>query len=347
MTLVAGFSLGGMPAFVGDLLLSWRLPSKVDLPTRRDVEVVKAADGSYAKQLAQKLVILRPYFMLAWAGRQAEADRLFQALNAILPEKLEDFTNPLPAFEILDTCADGTEMVLLIATEKSVHPYTIRTRSFELDDRRIYLLGSGAEAFFRYLNQYPAMVPGLEQNDGMVAQGAMLRFASQSFAWQLVGGVGFDKSWGGGFEVAYPTPQGLRKINNVLYRSWLLEDGELKSSGRAFFSRYYGEDLYLSCIEAEQKTYFVESPVGRGVDPPAEESLCPEWTLDSFMVAATGAVADIARYQPSYRPVKDKFHFRKGALVGWAMDKEHVEECAARVLATNKHPGGLFQLDRY
>jgi hypothetical protein len=38
MTLVAGLSVGGLPAFLGDLLLSWRIPSAVGLPTQEDLK---------------------------------------------------------------------------------------------------------------------------------------------------------------------------------------------------------------------------------------------------------------------------------------------------------------------
>jgi len=68
VTLVAGLSIGGRPAFVGDLLTSWRVPTSITLPTHPKPEIHPNADGFFASGLAQKLVIVRPYLMIAWAG---------------------------------------------------------------------------------------------------------------------------------------------------------------------------------------------------------------------------------------------------------------------------------------
>jgi hypothetical protein len=68
MTLVAGLSFGGTPAFVGDILASWRLPTKIALPTRQEYDAYQSADGSFVADFAQKLIIVRPYLLIAWTG---------------------------------------------------------------------------------------------------------------------------------------------------------------------------------------------------------------------------------------------------------------------------------------
>jgi hypothetical protein len=74
MTLVAGLSVGGLPAFIGDLLVSWHIPSAVDLPTQLEKVVRPGLGTDYAASLTQKLIIVRPYLMLAWAGERADVE---------------------------------------------------------------------------------------------------------------------------------------------------------------------------------------------------------------------------------------------------------------------------------
>src|ERR1035438_8785951 len=91
MTLVAGLSIGGCPAFVGDLLTSWRLPTKLVLPTRPEKEIHRGLDGNFAAGLAQKLVIVRPYLMIAWAGSISVIRSLVNDLDRMLTISWDDF----------------------------------------------------------------------------------------------------------------------------------------------------------------------------------------------------------------------------------------------------------------
>jgi hypothetical protein len=94
MTLVAGLSVGALPAFVGDLLISWRVPSAVDLPTRPEQEVYPGLDADHAAGLAEKLIIVRSYLMLAWAGGRADVDRIVRDLDGLLPENSSELGDP-------------------------------------------------------------------------------------------------------------------------------------------------------------------------------------------------------------------------------------------------------------
>jgi hypothetical protein len=336
-----------MPAFVGDLLLSWRIPSAADIPTQDDQAVVPVCDGHYAAGLAQKLVLIRPWLMLAWAGSHSEAQRIVQALNGALPGFFSDLADTNVIFDILNSCEENTEMIALLITEGAVHPFGVRTRGFEIDKRRVYLLGSGAADFFEYLNQHTDLLPQQENSEGQVARATMLRFASQSFAWQWVASGGLENSWGGGFEVAYPERAGFQKVNNILFRAWLIDErGDIHTSGRSFFSRYYGHDLYLSSFSSDAKTYFIPSPLKSSVDPPKSESVCPEWTLDTFVTKEHGSIVDFARYQPHHRPVEDIFHLREGEVVGWKMDEAYVAQCAEKAINVGAC-GRRFDIQRY
>src|ERR1700681_2042841 len=108
MTLVAGLSIGGNPAFVGDLLTSWRLPSEVTIPTQPSSGVFEGVEGHFASGLAQKLTIVRPYLMLACAGSFSAVRRIIRELDAALPLTVEEVYGREDIFlEILDSTPEG------------------------------------------------------------------------------------------------------------------------------------------------------------------------------------------------------------------------------------------------
>jgi hypothetical protein len=332
VTLVAGISIGGLPAFVGDLLVSWALPSEVDLPTLRSPGVFPGMDKDYAAGLAQKLIIVRPYLLVAWAGVRREATRIIEALDAALPRTNQLGEHPVALFEILNSCSEGTEIVAVVIAGTSIFPLCVRTRGFEIDDKRVYLLGSGAGDFFNFLQESPELIPSHERADGLLARTTMLRFAARAMAFQTIG-RGLEHSWGGGFEVAFPTPDGFQKIDRFMFRAWKLErDGKYEYSGYSFFSRYVGHDLLLSRFNPEERTYLVKSPLGRTSVPEAQETIWPEWTFELFILP-TGQLVEAARYHPPHRPANDFVEYSHGNLVGWYWDKSHVDSLARQAAA--------------
>jgi hypothetical protein len=349
MTLIAGMSVGGLPAFVGDLLLSWRVPSAVDLPTQADLKVRPGLNGDNAAGLAQKLVIIRPYVMLAWAGEHAEAVRIICELDDILPSTAAELHDLDLMFSILNTCRVGTELVALLIRRASIYPFGVHTRGFELNGKRIYLLGTGASDFFEYLQGHPNILPDQERTDSLVAQAILLRFAARAFALQWVTGAGLSTSWGGGFEVAFPGEDGFRKIENLICRAWMIDEkGKYHNSGRSFFLRYYGNDLFLSCFNPGEKAYIVRSPIGRRCIVPQYEEVHPDWTLDVFVLKANGSFVEFARFQPPERqPVIDRVQLKKGAVSGWVMDQEYVDRCAKMAIAESSNGIVQFRMIRY
>src|ERR1700733_2365579 len=131
MTLVAGLSVGGLPAFIGDLLISWRFPSSIGIPTRAQEGVYPGMGKDYAAGLAHKLVIIRPYLMLAWAGLRAEVDRMVRELDTILPADAFELRDPNLALRVLATRGQSTELVALLILNGAIYPFGVRTRGFE------------------------------------------------------------------------------------------------------------------------------------------------------------------------------------------------------------------------
>lgn len=350
MTLVVGLSIGALPAFMGDLLTSWQLPTAVDLPTRPQKAVHPVGNNLHAATLAQKLIIVRPYLMIAWAGVQSEAYRIIRELDACCPDRASDLKDPHLVLRILDSCKEGVEMVALLIYRDQINPICIRTTGFEIDDHRLYVLGSGTQDFISSLQEYAPVDLASESNDGLLARATLLRFAARAMVTQWVGGFGLDNAWGGGFEVVYPDREvgGFRKVDNVMFRAWKIElDGSYSTSGRSFFAHYYGNDLHLSWFSTDEKTHVVPSPLARAQPTiPKYEKIHPEWTLDFFLVSEVPIFVEFARYQPPNRPVVDWIEIKNGALVGWSMDKAYVDKCAKLAIA-NSRQGATFKMMGY
>ena len=83
--------------------------------------------ADHAAGLAQKLIIVRPYLMLAWAGLRAEVDRIARELDSLLPRMAADFRDPEVILNILDTCCVGVELVALLIWNEAIHPFGVRT----------------------------------------------------------------------------------------------------------------------------------------------------------------------------------------------------------------------------
>ena len=147
-----------------------------------------------------------------FAGERADVDRIIRALDSLLPPKASELRDHEAILGILNTCDANTELVALLIWAKAIYPFGVRTRGFELDNRRIYLLGSGASDFFEYLQTHPNVMPNQEGADALVAQAIMLRFAARAIALQWTIGTGLRASWGGGFEVASPIKMVLGRL---------------------------------------------------------------------------------------------------------------------------------------
>jgi len=326
MTLVAGISLGGWPAFVGDLLLSWRSPSEAILPTQPQPGVFPGAAGEYAHGLAQKLVIVRPYLLLAWAGALRSALLLIEALDTILPLTAEELRGREQIMlSLLDDSPGDIEFVVLYAKGTTIYPFCARTRGVEIEGQRLYILGSGGPEFFKYAQGNLNEIPKVDNRDGVMAQSVAPRFAATAMLFQWTMGYGLSGSFGGGFEVAHPTPQGFRKIDNLLVRGLTLgPNGEIGGVGPRFLQHYEGADLHLTSFAEDGTTFVVQSPLPSATRGAWKTEVIPEWTVDIIYDGAIQNFAIAVQRDPSGSASHSLFEFEDGVLVGWRMDQERV-----------------------
>ncbi len=339
MTLVGGLSIAGMPAFVGDLLESWRIPTRIHLPTRAAEEIHQTCDGNFACGLSQKLIIVRPYLLIAWAGSVSTISRLVNDLDKILPASFEQLsegqTNEV--FSALNVLPNDVEVVALFNSDKAVHPFCIHTRGFEFDNKRFYVLGSGSEDFFQFASYASSVIPaGVENSEGMAARAVLVNFVANALMAQFVSEHGLDASWGGGFEIAYPTPSGFLKLDNFLARCWSINlDGQLGNVGRSFLMHYEGAALKLTSFGDGEHTTTINSLVATAPAGPARKEVRAEWIVDLFYRESDGTRAMAVQQEFPWSKSENVFFFEDGELVGWHMDKSRVDKIISEMEIKN------------
>lgn len=343
MTLVAGLSFGGMPAFIGDLLVSSRLAREVNLPTRQSSELLKGKDGYFANDLAQKLLIVRPYILIAWAGTVKVVHDLAQELNEILPETIDDFYGREDdLLGRLDKLPSTVEIVTCIIRHDAVWPICVHTRGFEIDGVRLYLLGTGNEVSFDFLTEMTRHMPKPDNSDGIAARSILINFAANALMAQFQSAVGFSDSWGGGFEIAYPTPHGFKKVDNILVRCWSINaDGSLGTIGRSFLIHYHQSALFISSFGDGERTAVVESPLAQISTLPTK-TVVPEWIVDLFYRVEDGLRFHAVQMQYPWSKVVAKLEIEDGVIVGWNMKKSRVKKIIEMVKRRGPFPP--FQL---
>jgi hypothetical protein len=343
MTLVAGLSIGGAPAFVADLLTSWSLANTVSIPSQRAAGIFQGAEGYFAKGLAQKITIVRPYLLLAYAGNLSVAKKIISELDAVLPAGIEEIRDHEDLFlAILDRTPDTIEMVALYFTGDRIHPFCLHTRGYEIEGKRLYILGSDQKAFFDYAVNAPGVIPTSDNPEGLMARAVMMRFAANAMMSQWASGYGLSSSWGGGFEVAFTHEDGFRKVDNILFRAWSLgPSDDAANIGVSFLQHYEGGDLHLTSFYEEAVTTIVPSLVPSATRGPSRTEIIPEWTVDLIYSEQRQSYATALQLDPPGSESHARFEFESGKLVAWEMDKTRLAAVIKR-MAHNIENGQTF-----
>ena len=282
--------------------------------------------------LAQKLVIVRPFLLLAWAGEISVVRKLVNELDRELPGSIEEFLGNIdPLFARLNVLPKSVEVIAVLIDREFIRPFCVHTRGFEVEEKRFYLLGSGSQTVFQFLSHFTSHMP--PDNDvGIASRAAMINFAGNAMMSQYASKFGLSESWGGGFEVAYATPAGFAKVDNILVRCWSLNaDESLGNIGASFLMHYRGSALSLSTFGHQEQTILVKSmiesnPVG---EPRAEVS--PEWTVDLFYRPKDGRHFCAVQNEFPWSNNRSSFYFDDGNIVRWSMDKTRVEKIIEKI----------------
>ena len=302
------------------------------LPIRFNEEVFAGTDGNFAAGLAQKLVIVRSYLLLIWAGEYSVIRRLVNALDRDIPTSISDFPgNEDCLFSALDVLPKSVEVVAVLIDGEFIRPFCVHTRGFEFENKRFYLLGSGREAVFRFLLNAISQMPP-DDDDGIASRATMISFAGNAIMAQYGSQFGLSESWGGGFEVAYVTRNGFAKVDNILIRCWSLNpDQSLGNIGASFFMHYRGSALAVSTFGVKEQTILVRSMIESDPIGDARSEASADWTVDLFYRPIDGTHFCAVHHDLPWSKNCSFFYFKKGSLVGWNMNQTRVERIISKI----------------
>lgn len=275
--------------------------------------------------------------MIVWAGSVDAAYNLIVHLDRVLPTTRQQLAgNEQIVFEQLDVLPDTIEVVALLIDEDSIYPFCVYTKGFEIDNRRIYLLGTGGQDFLNYVLPTTSVMPHPDREDGFAARAVMINFVANGLMAQFSAKLGLANSWGGGFEVAYVGKEGFAKVDNILVRCWTLDPwNELGNIGTSFLMHYEGSALHVTSFGEHERTTVIGSWLRGKSEIPASRTVVPEWTIDLFYRLKDGVPFCCVQKEFPWSNQKSAFHFREGRLVGWEMHKSRVDKLIERISQTN------------
>lgn len=286
MTVIAHFNIGGIPIFIGDILLSSkiisgedRLPKELTLPAGYVDTSIALRDGYLPVGYRQKIVILDDHIVMAWTGSTAHVDSIINGLRnaaedrSSLEKSIAKYLDSL-AKEITDEIA----IVVIFMSDHSPGEFTILggggILKFSSPAIGEYLVaGSGTEHF-------NAVVDRLEANAYKKADMSHSLAASVKIVTSLLEIESFYKqsspmSYGGAYEICYFDGKKFRKLDNLITAIFVmaLDDDECQLyEANSFVHTHYQDDVLriTALLAGDHSTtpyLAVAKPYEDGFDP--------------------------------------------------------------------------------
>lgn len=281
---------------LADMLVSWRVQSEVRLPTTETPKAIKGQGNFYAKGLVRKTAIVNKNISAVWAGDLSSANKvlflikdLFDAgkcdsLEALVPllkrENKRDF--------------DGFEMIVAQSGPMGAGAIGLNTALYELSPyKRIGTIGTGTASFIEAFSRLPPIrhdksesgyVRLGDQDDQMDDRRIWdfpLKYMALAMQLQAEEGYGFNRSWGGSFDMILGDSNGWQRIKRVLIRRFSIYENEVVCDrGIWFFIDTKNEDQYFIATSngssGEKATFYT------GELEKEQASVIPEWIVDVF-----------------------------------------------------------------
>lgn len=243
MTLIAGLVPNGSPMLLGDVLLSgdgsiataFRAgPNEMMLPSKG---ITDTSTGIQARSLASKIAIINDDFAIAWAGCFQSAKRLIthiydQARTGVHSiDEINDYFSTAEYDDILKT-----KLILLFKSASDLNDeigWRMEWRNTDLEFNHtifgnVRCAGSGARLLQRTLEDFASdQMEGLSnasQNNGLVGFGKSMMLAGHLLTTDLSSDDPVRNNFGGGFEIAYIGENGIKKMSDITYIFWQMNE---------------------------------------------------------------------------------------------------------------------------
>lgn len=243
MTLIAGLEPNGSPMLLGDILLSGdgaiatafqAGPNEMMIPSRG---VTDTSTGIHARSLASKIAIINEDFAIAWAGCFQSAKRLIthiydQARTGIHSvNEINDYFSTADYDDI-----QKTKLILLFRSANDINDETgwrMEWRNTDLEFNHtifgnVRCAGSGARSLQITLKSFASdqieTLSGASEDKGLVAFAKSAMLAGHLLTTDLSSDDPVRNSFGGGFEIAYIGESGIKKMGDITYIFWQIND---------------------------------------------------------------------------------------------------------------------------
>ena len=273
MTVVAMLKYGGVPFFLGDILITSTAKPKIQISIPVSSQISEHLSRFQVRSicgLTQKISILSDRLIVAVAGDENQAKDFVETLSflALLPDLDEvtfsqyteaiepNRTNNLQAFGAI-IIPDGEEGDGLWIKYFCINLEKINSGVF----KDSYIAGSGKDGLIEILENMPANeVNSKTSNNAYIAAAQLgLIIATQLFGIEFTAGNNLLESWGGGFELAVFRNGRFEKFSDVVYLFFrVIKTGKGKYSlqlvRKIVKLNYFEEILLIRTIEITNKS---------------------------------------------------------------------------------------------
>lgn len=235
MTLGISYAFNGRLVVIGDLLISGDERERdVSIPSVGNVtSVFPKGAGFSIVGLTQKVIVICPNMVIAWAGHEVAAAMVIRELrelaaSGLTPDKLAFF------FEQLPDDVKGLDLQLTGFYVHEERGYLIDFSEVKVDSGKfsdLRLIGSGAEVFEKMLGNYQwvhGSSRGVDVERGEFLSTSMM-FAGMLLELELRSRpTSLHCYFGGGYEVVLGEAGAFRKLDDVTHVYWKIlvtEDG--------------------------------------------------------------------------------------------------------------------------
>ncbi len=252
MTLILGYTHKQIPCMISDLLLSAEVPT-TDIPipaSGKESDSLPIKEWThYPAGLKQKLVVVGPHMMIAFAGLLNKA---MEAINLI--KKEYDNKDPKNIDQLIEVTKviggvnlDDCALICLLVIQNEWRLRTINSFSYDLvNGDKLDVAGDGIDYGLELFNH--SFDPD-NSNDWNHSLLRLLSAAGRLWFWDLTGSS-IENAFGGGYEIAIKQQGSIQKIGDILYSNFVYLPGK-GIGGVGIFKKvdYLDDILVLRIIE--------------------------------------------------------------------------------------------------
>lgn len=283
MTVIIGYTIGDVPVLLGDTLRSNTGNSAfskedTDIPSFDNInELLHGRQRAPISGLVQKLNFVSNACVLGWANSYIHAKAIFRELQDSERQVLQ-YNGIKEAIANIPPQDDPeTSLIGLYRSRNETTLFYKNVQEINSDryKENIFGAGSGIDHFEWFLSKFRTNFAGTHQsqasNDYHHAFGLAVWLAGQAMGTEILTGGNLLENWGGAIEIVIPQGGVLKKIDNVLYTFWIIDEDRKYFGMQPFFVKTYYEGDVL--IVLRLKADSVNGPPRGGMSSQFEQKL--------------------------------------------------------------------------